>query len=134
MAGGGGGVVGDARVTTFVRRHGWSYLFIAPTILFFALFTLIPVIQAFALSVQDATIAGGTFNGFANFIALAQDPVFRQSVGNTVLYTLIVVTAQILVALLIAGLLQPLPRTGQAFYRALFYLPLVNSAILVAMV
>ena len=33
-----------------------------------------------------------------------------------------------------AGLLQPLPRHAQTFYRALFYLPLVNSAILVAMV
>ena len=42
--------------------------------------------------------------------------------------------AQIGLALLIAGLLQPLPARGQMFYRALFYLPLVNSAILVAMV
>ena len=50
------------------------------------------------------------------------------------LYTVIVVAAQIGLALLIAGLLQPLPARGQAFYRALFYLPLVNSAILVAMV
>lgn len=119
---------------TFARRHGWSYVFIAPTLLFFLLFTLIPVVQAFALSLQNATIVGGTFVGFDNFVQLAKDPVFLKSVGNTVLYTLIVVAAQITLALLIAGLLQPLPRGGQAFYRALFYLPLVNSAILVAMV
>jgi multiple sugar transport system permease protein len=121
-------------VTVFARRHGWSYLFIAPTVFFFALFTLIPVVQAFALSLQNATIVGGTFTGLDNFVQLAKDPVFLKSVGNTVLYTLIVVAAQISIALLIAGLLQPLPRQGQAFYRALFYLPLVNSAILVAMV
>jgi multiple sugar transport system permease protein len=47
---------------------------------------------------------------------------------------MIVVAAQITIALFIAGLLQPLPARGQALYRALFYLPLVNSAILVAMV
>jgi len=121
-------------MTAFAKRHAWSYLFIAPTLFFFFLFTLIPVVQAFALSLQDATIVGGTFAGLDNFVTLARDPIFLKSVANTVLYTLIVVTAQITIALVIAGLLQPLPRRGQSFYRALFYLPLVNSAILVAMV
>ena len=121
-------------MTTFAKRYGWSYLFIAPTLFFFFLFTLIPVVQAFALSLQNATIVGGTFAGLDNFVQLARDPIFLKSVANTVLYTVIVVAAQITLALFIAGLLQPLPRKGQSFYRALFYLPLVNSAILVAMV
>jgi len=121
-------------VTGFVRRHGWSYIFIAPTVAFFALFTLWPVSQAFTLSLQNATIVSGTFVGIENFFTLARDPIFLKAVGNTVLYALIVVAAQITLALLIAGLLQPLPARGQAAYRALFYLPLVNSAILVAMV
>src|SRR5713226_10685584 len=116
------------------RKHAWSYIFIFPTLAFFALFTLIPVVQAFVLSLQNATIVGGTFVGFDNFVTLARDPIFLKAVGNTILYTLIVVAAQISLALLIAGLLQPLPPCGQMFYRALFYLPLVNSAILVAMV
>ena len=118
----------------FARKHAWSYVFIAPTLAFFALFTLIPVVQAFVLSLQNATIVGGTFVGLDNFATLGRDPIFLKAVGNTILYTAIVVTAQICVALLIAGLLQPLPARGQMFYRALFYLPLVNSAILVAMV
>src|SRR5437868_2042898 len=110
------------RMMSFARRHGWSYFFIAPTIAFFVLFTLIPVVQAFALSLEDATIVGGTFTGFSNFFSLARDPVFLEAVGHTILYTLIVVAAQIALALVIAGLLQPLPTKGQAFYRALFYL------------
>jgi multiple sugar transport system permease protein len=118
----------------FFRRHGWSYIFIGPTVAFFILFTVIPVVQAFALSLENATIVGGTFVGLENFLTLGRDPIFLKAVGNTILYTLIVVAAQIGLALLIAGLLQPLPARGQTFYRALFYLPLVNSAILVAMV
>jgi multiple sugar transport system permease protein len=133
------GIAGTAASPTgggplFMRRYGWSYLFIAPTLFFFALFTVVPVIQAFVLSLQNATIVGGTWTGVDNFITLARDPIFRNAVWNTVLYALITVTAQISLALLIAGLLQPLPKTAQVFYRALFYLPLVNSAILVAMV
>lgn len=117
-----------------MRKHAWSYIFIAPTVAFFGLFTLIPVVEAFALSLQNATIVGGTFVGVDNFLNLAGDPIFLKAVANTILYTLVVVAAQISLALLIAGLLQPLPARGQALYRALFYLPLVNSAILVAMV
>ncbi len=118
----------------FWQKHGWSYLFVLPTFAFFILFTLVPVIQAFMLSLQNATIVESTWVGLANFVTLAEDPVFRQALGNTVLYAVVTVAAQIAIALVIAGLMQPLPARAQTFYRALFYLPLVNSAILVAMV
>jgi len=121
-------------LSLFAQRYGWSYVFIAPTLLFFALFTLLPVIQAFLLSLQNATIVGGTWVGIDNFLTLARDPIFLKAVANTVVYSIITVAAQIGLALLIAGLLQPLSKNAQSFYRALFYLPLVNSAILVAMV
>jgi multiple sugar transport system permease protein len=97
-------------------------------------FTLLPVLQAFALSLQSARIVGGEWVGLENFVTLAEDPIFRQAMGNTVLYTVIVVAAQLTLALVVASLIQPLGRKSQTFYRALFYLPLVNSAILVAMV
>jgi multiple sugar transport system permease protein len=117
-----------------LRRHGWSYLFVLPTFSLFVVFTLIPVLQAFGLSLQSARIAGGEWIGLQNFVTLAEDPVFRQALGNTVLYSMVVVAAQLTLALVVASLIQPLGAKSQTFYRALFYLPLVNSAILVAMV
>jgi multiple sugar transport system permease protein len=117
-----------------LRRHGWSYLFVLPTFALFVVFTLLPVVQAFGLSLQSARIASSEWVGLQNFVTLAEDPVFRQALGNTVLYSLVVVAAQLTLALVVASLIQPLGRKSQTFYRALFYLPLVNSAILVAMV
>src|SRR5437660_2052168 len=117
-----------------LRRYGWSYLFILPTFALFVVFTLLPVVQAFVLSLQSARIVGGEFIGLQNFVTLAEDPVFRQALGNTVLYSAVVVAAQLTLALVVASLIQPLGPRSQTFYRALFYLPLVNSAILVAMV
>lgn len=117
-----------------LRRHGWSYLFVLPTFSLFVVFTLLPVVQAFALSLQSATVVGGEWIGLENYATLAEDPVFRQALGNTVLYTVVVVAAQVVLALVVASLIQPLGQKNQTFYRALFYLPLVNSAILVAMV
>ena len=117
-----------------LRRYGWSYLFVLPTFSLFVVFTLLPVLQAFGLSLQSARIVGGEWIGLGNFVTLAEDPVFRQALGNTVLYSLVVVAAQLTLALVVASLIQPLGQKSQTFYRALFYLPLVNSAILVAMV
>ena len=117
-----------------LRRHGWSYLFVLPTFSLFVVFTLLPVVQAFALSLQSARVASSEWVGLQNFVTLAEDPVFRQALGNTILYSAIVVAAQLTLALVVASLIQPLGRKSQTFYRALFYLPLVNSAILVAMV
>jgi multiple sugar transport system permease protein len=117
-----------------LRRYGWSYLFVLPTFSLFVVFTLLPVVQAFVLSLQNARIVGGEWIGLQNFVTLAEDPVFRQALGNTILYSLVVVAAQLTLALVVASLIQPLGRKSQTFYRALFYLPLVNSAILVAMV
>ena len=121
-------------MTAALRRHGWSYLFVLPTFSLFVVFTLLPVAQAFALSLQNATVVGGEWIGLGNFATLAADPVFRQALGNTVLYATVVVAAQDTLALVVASLIQPLGTKSRVFDRALFYLPLVNSAILVAMV
>jgi len=121
-------------VRAALRRYGWSYLFVLPTFALFVVFTLLPVVQAFVLSLQSARITGGDWVGLQNFVTLAEDPVFRQAVGNTILYSVIVVAAQVTLALVVASFIQPLGRRAQIFYRALFYLPLVNSAILIAMV
>ena len=121
-------------MTAALRRHGWSYLFVLPTFSLFVVFTLLPVAQGLVLSLQDARVTGGSFIGLANFVTLGEDPVVRQAVGNTVLYATVVVAAQVTLALVVASLIQPLGAKSRVFYRALFYLPLVNSAILVAMV
>ncbi len=121
-------------MTAALRRHGWSYLFVLPTFSLFVVFTLVPVAQGLVLSLQNARVTGGDWIGLANFATLADDPVFRQALGNTVLYATVVVAAQVTLALVVASLIQPLGAKSRIFYRALFYLPLVNSAILVAMV
>ena len=111
-----------------------AILLLAGVLSLFVLFTLLPVAQGLVLALQDARVTGGTFIGLANFGTLADDPAFRQALGNTVLYATVVVAAQVTLALVVASLIQPLGTKSRVFYRALFYLPLVNSAILVAMV
>ena len=68
-------------------------------------FLAYPLGLGFWLGMTDTTIGeAGRFIGFANFVSLAQDPVFWLSVFNTMLYTV--------VASILKFALRPLPRAA----------------------
>ena len=51
----------ESAAQRFFRRHGWSYAFVLPSMLTFAVFVLVPVLWAFVISFQRYSIArGGT--------------------------------------------------------------------------
>ena len=40
----------------FMRKYGWSYAFVLPSMTTFTIFVLIPVLWAFIISFQDYSI------------------------------------------------------------------------------
>src|SRR6476619_7152407 len=118
-------------VQQFVRRYGWSYLFIAPSLIVFAIFTFIPVVWSFVISFQKYNVArGGTWMNplWANYTTAFTmlNGIFIDSIRNTVLYTVVTVTANILFGLILASLMQPLSNRLRTFFRAAYYLPAVT--------
>jgi len=73
-----------------------------------------------------------TFLGLANYQRAVQDPVVGLALRNTVLYTLVTVPGQMLLALGAALLLNLLTR-GKAFFRTLYYLPVITSWVIVSL-
>jgi len=129
--------VGSTRSTW---RRFWSdsalaYLFLLPSLLVIGTFSLYPVIKAFFLSLYDANMVGTVveFAGLANYRELFRDPVFWQSVKNTMIFVAGTVPLEILIALSIAMALN-LPLRFRAFYRLAFFLPYVTTVVAVAMV
>jgi multiple sugar transport system permease protein len=123
-------------VRAFITRYGWGYAFVIPSMITFALFTFFPVIWAFIISFQQYNLrTGGKWVGFANYVAAftTQGGVFVRALQNTLYYTVITVTANILIALVLASLIQPLGRRSKTFFRAAYYLPAVSSVIIIAM-
>lgn len=119
----------------FLRRYGWSYLFIAPSMIVFSLFILIPVLSSVVIAFQEVRLRGeSTWVGFDNFVEAfrSQNGVFGRAIGNTLFYTVITVTANVFVALILAALIQPLSRHAQTFFRAAYYLPAVTSVVIIA--
>ncbi len=90
---------------------------------------LAPVLAIFGLSLFDWNLLGNhRFVGLANFSEMLQDRQFWRALGNTLLFSAIIVPATLAAGLALAvALNRPLP--GRNFFRAAMYLPTVLSSV-----
>lgn len=116
-----------------VSRRRWGVVFILPQLISLICFGIIPIVIAFVLSFYDWN--GFTipeFIGFDNFITVFKDPDMWKAVKNTAVYTVIYVPCSIVLALLLAVVLNKV--AGKLFYRAVFFLPQVVTSVGIAVV
>jgi ABC-type sugar transport system permease subunit len=71
------------------------------------------------------------FVGLENYVFIFKDPHFVKAIWNTTIYALSTTIITIILALILAYFLNPLPR-GNNFMRMLFYLPMITSGIAIA--
>lgn len=111
-------------------ERNWGILLVMPAILGFLVFTIGPVIASFAISLTDWNIYGDAdYIGFANYREmLGDDPLFRKSLGVTLLYASISVPLTMLIAFLVALLLNQ-DIKGKSIFRTIYYLPVLVPVI-----
>lgn len=115
-------------------RKAKPYLFILPSMLFFAVFAIYPLIYIIVLSFFDRSIIGDmTFVGFENFIKLFNNPEFGPIMKNTVVYMVIVVLLTTVFSMLVALLLQRPTRLNKIVQQIAFS-PYVISTVSVVFV
>lgn len=120
--------------TGWWRRNRVAYLFILPQLIGFAIFGLYPLLTNLVLSFfQWNVLKAPVFVGFGNVEALVDDKVFRVALINTVLYSVEYVLPSLVVSLFLASLLNMKLR-GMAFYRSVYYIPVVTSYVVVAII
>lgn len=109
------------------------YICVAPWILGFLFFTAGPMIASLVLSFTNWDIlTTPLFVGIQNYVkALTNDPDVGQSLKVTLTYTFTSVPLRLLVALLLAMLLNDATR-GVNFFRIAFYLPAIVSSVAAA--
>ncbi|MGW4728110.1 carbohydrate ABC transporter permease [Streptomyces shenzhenensis] len=120
------------------RRRGWSGAwgvgFAAPHALGLALFTLVPIGIALAMSLHDWPMIGSpSWIGFGNYQELISDPAFRTALTNTLLFVVLYVPLNLVVSLGMAAWLSPKIRHRQIF-RVIFFLPTVTPIVANAVV
>jgi len=74
------------------------------------------------------------YAGFVNFERMFVDPVFRQAMGNTFLYLIIQVPIMLLIALVIAKVLNSPSLKYKAFFRTAIFLPCALSLVSYAVI
>lgn len=111
----------------------WApWIFLAPFLALFALFTLWPLGQSLLLALQQTFgPKSSVFVGPRNFTFLLQDPLFWKAVRNTALYTLGAVFIQLPIALGLALLLNRPGLRGRALFRLIFFAPSLVGLVFV---
>jgi ABC-type sugar transport system permease subunit len=100
------------------------YIFVAPFVLLFLVFSVYPIVQSFRLAFY-ATSGPQDWSpvGLRNFAFLLQDPDFHKAVTNTVTYTIATVLLQLPLSLGLALLLSQKWLKGQNLFRLIFFSP-----------
>lgn len=116
---------------SFSGENIWYYIFLAPFLIIFCLFTVIPVVSSVFLSFFDFDmIKKVDFAGFNNYIRLlVKDTVFTTVLKNTVIFAIITGPIGFMLSFVLAWFINefsPIIRTVLSF---LFYAPaLVGNA------
>jgi multiple sugar transport system permease protein len=126
---------GNRGVWREMRKQWSAYLFLAPTMILFGIFTVLAVIYAFYLSFHEWNILepAKPFVGLDNYSRLLGDERFGGVIVNTLYYTAASVPLTMGLGLLIALLLNNQIR-ARGFFRTLFYLPVVTPLVIAAII
>jgi multiple sugar transport system permease protein/sn-glycerol 3-phosphate transport system permease protein len=123
-----------ARRRQAVRRNLTAYAFLAPGLVFFAAFLVLPVAWVVRQSFLEGGVLGPpTFVGLENWTRAIGDPALVRSLRNTLTYTAMVVPVTLALALGLALLLRGV-RRGGALVRTVVYLPSLAPVVLAALV
>lgn len=123
------------RISLVSRKRFIPYLFLAPALIFL-LFVYIPIIENvfFSLFEWSSFQPEKTFIGLKNYIDLFHDPVFFTALRNNVLYAVISLIFQVGGGLILAAVLEDkLLRKWSPFFRTVFFLPVVISMTVIAL-
>ncbi|MCZ2809835.1 sugar ABC transporter permease [Modestobacter sp. VKM Ac-2979] len=111
------------------RMVGW--LFLAPFAVVFLLFLVGPLLYAFYLSLFTNGLATGEeFAGLANYSRAFTDPAFLSGVWFVVRFAVVVIPAQMLVALIAALVLDSLTSRFAKFSRLMIFIPYAIPAVI----
>lgn len=112
-----------------------GYLFIAPWVIGFLVFTLGAMIYSLVISFSNYNLARNTATpvGFANYERLFEDPKVGLALGNTLVFALMAVPLEIAFALFLAMLLARVGK-GAGFFRTVYYLPKMTPTVATASV
>src|SRR3954471_23795649 len=110
-----------------------AILFILPALIGFGVFLVWPTLRGIYLSFTKFNLlTPPKFNGLDNYVRMVQDPVFWNAMKVTIYYVVLNIGIQTILALVIAVMMQRLPR--RTWLRGIVLTPYLVSNVVAAMV
>lgn len=118
-------------MTLATKQKAAGWIFLAPASIMIAIMSFYPMIRAFIISLQTGAGANMRFADpiFSNYKRILADKVFQQSIGNTFLYLIIQVPIMLILAILLAQLLNNKDLKFKGFFRTCVFLPCATSLV-----
>jgi multiple sugar transport system permease protein len=124
----------------FWKQRKWEamiafWAFMAPMLIGLTLFTFVPIIWGFLISLSDArnTVSISDFVGLQNYADILRDEQFRRSLRTIVIFTIFIVPLTFVISLALAMLVNAVG-FGRSFFRTAFFIPTAISYVIASLV
>ena len=119
------------KMTLLGKQSAAGWIFLTPATILIAVMAFWPMIQAFIMSLQTGSSANMQWAEpiFNNYKRMFADKLFLTSVGNTFLYLIIQVPIMLILAILLAQLLNNRDLRLKGFFRTCVFLPCATSLV-----
>ena len=109
---------------------------VAAMVAFFSIFLVVPIGIAFAGSFHEWNPLSGTYNflGLKNYIDVFKSELFRTSILNTFVFSVVVIIFRVGLGLGIAYAIYSAFVKHKSFFRTVYYMPVVTPMVAVAFV
>ncbi len=117
--------------TVTAKQHAAGWAFLTPATLLIVIMSFYPIIQAFITSLKTGSSANMTWTNplTYNYTRMFQDNLFMTSVKNTFLYLIIEVPIMLVLAILLAQILNNKDLKFKGFFRTCVFLPCATSLV-----
>lgn len=114
------------------RLVGWGFL--TPALLLICGLSIFPTFKAFITSFKTGSGINLTWTGLSNYIRIFQDTVFIQSMKNCIIYLIVQVPIMLVLALILASILNDRKIKARGLFRTAIFLPCATSLVAYAII
>lgn len=122
------------KLTLAKKQNITGWIFLTPAAVLIAVMSFWPMIQALILSFKTGIGANMEWAGTYNYVRMFQDPTFMQALKNNFLYLIIQVPIMLVLALILASILNDKHLRFKGVFRTMIFLPCATSLVSYAII
>ena len=122
------------KMTLSKKQNLMGWLFLLPGALLIFIMSFVPMFRALLLSFQSGVGANMKWCGISNYVRMFKDAVFIQSIKNTFLYLIVQVPVMLVLALILASILNNKDLKFKGLFRTMIFLPCATSLVAYAII